>query len=91
MRYTATIMMARTQITLDPELHRRARQRAAELRVSLAEYLRCLVARDLEEPERRADPSLVFDLGDSRGSDIARNKDAKIGDAIAAAHDRVGQ
>lgn len=32
-RYVA-IMMARTQVTLDPELHRRARERAAELGVS---------------------------------------------------------
>jgi hypothetical protein len=91
MLYNAAIMMARTQITLDPELHRRARQRAAELRVSLAEYLRCLVARDLEAPDRKADPSLVFDLGDSAGSDVARDKDAMLGDAFAAAHGRPGR
>jgi len=31
-----------------------------------------------------ADPSAVFDLGASGGSDIARNKDAMLSDAIAS-------
>jgi hypothetical protein len=31
-----------------------------------------------------ADPALVFDLGKSRGSDIARNKDAAIAEAFAS-------
>ena len=77
-------MMARTQIALEPELHRRARERAAQLGVSLAEYVRRLVARDLEQPEPDADPSLVFALGDSGGSDIARDKDRLVGEAMAA-------
>jgi hypothetical protein len=81
--YDGAIMMARTQITLDPELHRRARRRAAELRISLAEYVRRLVARDLRAPEPKADPSVLFALGDSGGSDVARDKDAMIGDAFA--------
>ena len=38
--------MARTQITLEPEIQRRARQRAGDLGVSFAEYVRRLVARD---------------------------------------------
>ncbi len=38
-------MMARTQITLEPETHNVTRQRAGELGVSLAEYLRTLVDR----------------------------------------------
>ena len=45
------IMMAKTQITLDTEMQRRARQRANELGVSLAEYFRRRVARDLARPE----------------------------------------
>jgi hypothetical protein len=40
-------MMSRTQITLDDEMQRRARRRASDLGVSLAEYFRRLVARDL--------------------------------------------
>lgn len=76
-------MVARTQITLSPEVHRRARARAAELGISLAEYFRRLADRDLE-PERAADVSTVFDLGDSKGSDVARDKDAYVAEAVAA-------
>lgn len=79
-------MMARTQITLDPELQRRARQRAHDLGCSLAEYLRRLVVRDLGERTTRPDVSLIFDLGNSGGSDISKNKDEMIGEAIAALH-----
>jgi hypothetical protein len=43
-------MMTRTQITLEPELQKTARRRAAQLGVSLAEYVRRLIARDLAEP-----------------------------------------
>ena len=75
-------MMARTQITLDPETRRRARERAADLGISFAEYIRILVDRDLERPIRSADPSVVFDLGRSKGSDVARDKDAMLGAAM---------
>lgn len=64
-------------------MQRRARKRAAELGVSLAEYVRSLVSRDLGARERRADPSSIFDLGNSGTSDIARDKDRMIGEAIA--------
>jgi hypothetical protein len=63
------IMMARMQITLQPEFQRRARRRASDLRVSLAEYIRRLVARDLGSA---AAPGLVFDLGNSGGSDMQK-------------------
>lgn len=76
-------MMSRTQIMLDAELQRRARQRADELDVSFAEYVRRLVARDLGEPQQGISPSTVFDLGRSRGSDIAKEKDTAIGEAVA--------
>jgi hypothetical protein len=77
-------MMARTQIALQPEIHRRARQRAGDLGVSMAEYVRLLLARDLANTSAVADPALVFDLGRSRGSDIARNKDAMIAEAFGS-------
>lgn len=77
-------MMSRTQITLEPEIQRRARQRASDLGVSLAEYLRRLVARDLGSAQAKADPTLVFDLGSSDGCDIAKDKDAMIAKAFAA-------
>ena len=83
-------MMSRSQITLDPEVQRRARQKASDLGVSLAEYIRQLVARDLGSPRRAADPSAMFNLGSSRGSNIARNKDAMIAEAFAA-HRKLGK
>ena len=78
-------MMARTQITLEPELHRKARKRAGDLRVSLAQYLRQLVAEDLKARKSSVNPAIVFDLGKSNGSHIARDKDAMLAAAFAAA------
>lgn len=79
-------MMVRTQITLESELQRKARGRASELGVSLAEYVRRLVARDLARPEKKADVSTIFDLGSSGGSNIAANKDAMIAEAFSSFH-----
>lgn len=76
-------IMKRTQITLDEEQHRRARRRAAELGLSLAGYIRCLVDADLAGPTPAAEPGAVFDLGDSGGSDVARGKDRMVGEALA--------
>lgn len=87
-RYDGAIMTARTQVSLDLETQRRARKRAAELGVSFAQYVRGLIARDLTQPSRRPDPSLVFDLGTSGAADIARDKDAMLGEAVAAERGR---
>jgi hypothetical protein len=78
-------MMSRTQITLDPDLQRRARQRAAKLGVSFAEYVRRVVARDLggKRPSRGA-VAAVFDLGASGGADVARDKDEMVGAAFVS-------
>jgi len=84
-------MMTRTQITLDPELQRRARERATTLGISLTEYIRRLLARDLEQPKQPVDPARVFDLGSSGGADIARDKDVLIGEAVAAESRRRGK
>jgi hypothetical protein len=75
-------MMVRTQITLETELQRLARQRASETGVSLAEYVRRLVARDLARPEARADITCIFDLGVSGVSNIAKDKDSMIAQAF---------
>jgi hypothetical protein len=78
-------MNARTQITMDPELQRRAQARAEELGISFAEYVRRLVASDLGEPKPKADISIVFDLVDEGPpTDIARDKDKMIGEAVWA-------
>ena len=78
-------MMSRTQITLEPELQRRALRRAGDLGISFAEYVRRLVARDLATPKKIVDPSCIFDLGSSNASDIAKNKARMIEDAFSSA------
>jgi hypothetical protein len=83
-------MMARTQVVLDPELQRAARRKADQLGISFAEYLRRLVADDLTTPEASADPTQVFDLGRSGGSDVSRDKDRMIVDALVAERSRRG-
>jgi hypothetical protein len=76
-------MNARTQITMDPELQKRAQRKAAELGISFAEYVRRLVSEDLGAPQRKADISEIFDLIDEGPpTDIARDKDKMIGEAV---------
>jgi hypothetical protein len=77
-------MMARSQISLSPELQRRARKRASELGISLAEYVRRLVAGDLGDRKPGTDVSAIFGLGSSGGADVARDKDRMVGEAVAA-------
>ena len=81
--YDGTIMMARTQISLDAETHRQARRRAADMGISLAEYLRRVVAADLVQDGRpSADVRKVFDLGTSSSADVASLKDAYLDEAV---------
>jgi hypothetical protein len=75
-------MVVRTQITLDADAHRRAKRRASDLGISFAEYIRRVVDQDLGEPSPRPDPSEIFGLFDSGGSDIARDKDRYVDDAV---------
>src|SRR5262249_1784360 len=73
-------MNTRSQITMDPELQRRAHAKAAELGISFAEYVRRLVAQDIGEPRKIADISVLFDLIDEGPpTHIARDKDTMIG------------
>lgn len=81
-------MASRTQVSLDREMHQRARRRASELGVSLAEYFRRLVSRDLAGPETKPDVHRIFDLGDSGGSDIARNETEMLASALASSRKR---
>ena len=78
--------MSRTQIKLEPEIQRRARQRASDMGISFAEYVRRLVVRDINSSQTAVNPAVVFDLGASGGSDVARNKRAIIAEAFASAH-----
>ena len=88
-------MNDRTQITMDPAMRRRANAKAAALGISFAEYVRRLVAKDLGDTETRGfaeegaetkpDISSIFDLGASaKPTDIARDKDKLIGEAVWA-------
>ncbi len=76
--------MIRTQISLDSERHAQARARAAALGVSLAEYVRRLVDRDVVQPLRAVDRAVVFDLGDGAPTNVARDEDRLIAEALAA-------
>ena len=78
-------MNARTQITMDPELQKRAQAKAADLGISFAEYVRRLVASDVGQPEPKSKPdiSIVFDLVDEGPiTNIARDKNKFIGQAV---------
>ena len=76
-------MNARTQITMDPELQKRAQAKAAELGISFAEYVRRLVASDLGQPKWKPDVSIVFDLGASdEPTDVARDKHKMLDEAV---------
>jgi hypothetical protein len=82
-------MNARMQITVDPELQRRAQAKAAELGISFAEYVRRLLSSDLGEPKPKADISALFDLGSSREpTDIARDKHKMLDEAASEEYAR---
>lgn len=83
-------MMVRTQISLERELHRRARERAQELGVSLAELARRALERELGEVADggESDLTAIFALGDSGGSDVARDKDRYLAEATQRAYER---
>jgi hypothetical protein len=74
---------------MDPELQRRAQAKAAELGISFAEYIRRLVAGDLDAKKKQVKPdiSIMFDLGASgQPTNIARDKDKMIGQALWEEH-----
>ena len=75
-------MTQRTQITLDVEQHRKVRRRAAEMGISMAQYLRDIIDRELSDTAPRGDVSAILALGDSGGSDVARYKDEYVRAAV---------
>jgi hypothetical protein len=81
-------MMVRTQIALPPEEHRKAKAKAAELNISLAEYVRRLVARDLDGERPRGDITRIFGLGRSGRSDISSRVDEFVGEAVEVEYRR---
>ena len=83
-------MMSRIQISLDPELRRRAREKAAQLGISFAEYVRRLLDTDLGVPAPGSGPAALFNLGSSAGGDVARDTDRMVGRAVAEREARYG-
>jgi hypothetical protein len=82
-------MLERTQISLRTEQLRAAKRKAADLGVSLAEYIRRLVDRDLGTDEGpRFDISKIAGIGDSGGSDVAKYKDEYLAEAVEVLHPR---
>lgn len=79
-------MNTRMQVTLSAEQHRKAKQKAAAAGLSLAEYIRRVVADDLEDTRPRGDVSAVFALIDTEDSDIAANKDRYVAEAVRDVH-----
>lgn len=80
-------MPTRTQITLNPDLQRRAQKRASALGVSFAEYVRRILAQDLGERKAKTDISVIFNLvRDGPVSNIAHDKDRMIGEAVWEEH-----
>ena len=80
-------MNARTQITMNPEMQRRAQAKAAELGISFVEYVRRVIAQDLGEAKSRTDISIFFDLIDEGPpTDIARDKDRFLAEAVWKEH-----
>ena len=74
----------RSQIDIEAEQHALAKRRAADLGISMAEYIRRLVERDLRQVGAVTDISTVFGIGDSGGSDIAADRKGATAEAIAA-------
>ena len=70
----------RTMIILPDHHHAEAKRKAAHEGISLSEYIRRLVAKDLYQTD--ADPSILFGLFDSGGSRITDGKQAMISEAI---------
>lgn len=79
-------MNIRMQVTIPEEDHARASDKAAASGVSLAEYLRRLVRRDVREEPTSPLPDIaeLFGIGDSGGGDVARHQQEYLGEAVAA-------
>lgn len=80
-------MVVRAQVTLDADMHRRAKRRAAQRGISFAEYIRQVVDRDLGE-QPRTDISAIFGIGDSGESNVARNKEQYLDEALDSEYQR---
>ena len=75
----------RTQIALPPEQHAEVKLKAAGLGISMAEYIRRLIDRDLNRPHPRGGIPSIIGICSSDGSDIAaEGKNKAVGRAVDA-------
>lgn len=82
-------MNARTQISIDPDLQRRAHAKATDLGISFAEYVRRLLQNDLDQPRPQVRVSAIFDLVDEGPpTHVARDKDRMVAEAVWDEHRR---
>ncbi len=72
----------RTMIVLTDNQHALAKRKATHQGISLSEYIRRLIDRDLEEAAPAQSITALFGLFDDGGSNIAAGKQAMISDAI---------
>lgn len=75
-------MPSRSQITLESSLERRAKQRARDLGISFAEYVRRLIDRDLSGDRSRPRLDDLIGVGDSGGGDVALHEDEYLNEAF---------
>ena len=71
----------RTIITLPDHMHAQAKQRAAELGISLAEFARRLFERELSAPASQGDIDLICGMVTGPPFDMARDGKRIIGEA----------
>jgi hypothetical protein len=75
------------RITLDEETLRKAEARAADLGISVDEYVRRVVANDQSPAKKSVDMSVFFNLvTDGPPSNIARDKDKMVAEAVWEDH-----
>jgi hypothetical protein len=78
-----TIMTSRMQISLDLSLRLRAFRKASKQGVSMAEFVRRAIERDLEAPSSKPDVSVIFGIGRSKEpTNIALNKNTMIAESL---------
>jgi hypothetical protein len=78
-------MLSRLQVCLDPDTRRKVAKKAAAAGISMSEYVRRVIASDLDPAKKQFDVSEIFDLGRSDGTtSIATDKDRMIAEAILA-------
>ncbi|WP_428117451.1 hypothetical protein [Candidatus Poriferisodalis sp.] len=74
----------RTVITLPDQVHARAKQRAAELGISFAEFTRRLLEKELDAPEPQGDLESICGMVQGTPFDMVRDGHSIIGTAVAA-------